>query len=185
MLRLFVGIDVGEAARAALAELLPSLREASPSSKWVREENLHLTVVFLGSVEEARVPLYAAALDRAVRGHHPLSLRLHGGGAFGGRGRPRVLWAGLDGEVSSLERLQISVEQAMVPLGHPALDRDYHPHVTLSRARDPRGDRTLAGCVERLAALHPAPVEVSSVVLYRSHTGTGGAKYEALHAARV
>lgn len=216
MPRLFVGIEPGEAARAALSGALPALRAVSPSSKWVAEENLHLTVAFLGSVADEGIGPLREALDRAAAGHAPVALRLAGGGAFGSRGRPRVLWAGvageqvaetpgtertagperiagagagaevaLDPELARLHALHGSVASALRTLGHALEARPYHPHITLARARDMRGDRPLTGCVALLASLPPAPIRVDELVLYESHTGRGGSKYEALHRARL
>lgn len=188
MPRLFAGIDAGDAVRSAVGEVLPRLRELSPRSKWVPVENLHLTVVFLGSVEEARLPLYVRALDEAVRGHAAVTLRMKGGGAFGSRGRPRVLWAGVEG-VESLRALHADAERLFEGLGHAKETRVWSPHLTLARARDPHGDRELAACVpvleEALSASGPqasaVPLPVTELVLFQSHTGPGGARYEAVH----
>lgn len=192
MPRLFVGIDAGDAVREALGGLMPRLRALSPRSKWVPVENLHLTVVFLGSVEDGRVGEYIAAMDRAGEGHRPLTFRLGGAGAFGARSRPRVLWAGVagpEGALEALRALHADVERAFEGLGHPPETRTYSPHLTLARARDMRGDHELAACVPVLEeALSPSggaaagvPLPVTELVLFQSHTGPGGARYEPLH----
>ncbi len=192
MPRLFVGIDAGDAVRRAVDEVLPRLRALSPRSKWVPVENLHLTVVFLGSVDDGRVSESIAALDRAVEGHAARTFRLEGGGTFGARARPRVLWAGVAGREGALEALRAlhaDVERAFEGLGHAPETRTYSPHLTLARARDMRGDRELAACVPVLEEALPGagadaagvPLPVTELVLFQSHTGPGGARYEPLH----
>ena len=109
--------------------------------KWVRPENIHLSVKFLGDVDDARESELRDALRRAAgnRGTpRPLTLQISGFGVFPDYRRPHVLWAGVTPE-PGLELLQHAVEQAFAPLGFPTEARAFRPHVTLARAaRDAR-----------------------------------------------
>jgi RNA 2',3'-cyclic 3'-phosphodiesterase len=143
--------------RRKLWDALGSLRarEKLPV-KWVRPENIHLSVKFLGEVDDAREPELRSALQEAAgrRGTpRPLTLQISGFGVFPDYRRPHVLWAGVTPE-PGLELLQHSVEQAFAPLGFPTEARAFRPHVTLARAtRDarPRDFQDLEATMTKIA----------------------------------
>jgi 2'-5' RNA ligase len=108
------------------------LSPACAKVKWVEEENIHLTVKFLGDVADKDVP----AIKEALAGvpFAPMVFRISGFGAFPGMDRPRVIWAGLEpGEV--IVELHEEVESALTGLGFQK-DRDFSPHLTIGRVRD-------------------------------------------------
>lgn len=115
--------------------------------KWVRPENIHLSVKFLGDVDESRESELRSALQRAAGGRfepRPLTLQISGFGVFPDYHRPHVLWAGVTPD-PALELLQHGVEQAFEPLGFPAEARAFRPHVTLARASRDARPRDFAG----------------------------------------
>ena len=174
---------MGEEARGALGAAIEKLRRRSPDAKWVPAENLHATLVFLGWIEEDRVESLRRRLDEVGSRHPPAMLRLAGGGTFGSKKRPRVLFAALEGEVETLAGAHADLEKAMTPFGYQPESRPYHPHVTLARARDPRGDAAFVECAEALAELPRLAVPVGEIVLYQSTLQRSGARYSALHRA--
>ena len=182
-MRLFLGIDVGEEARRVLGEAMDRMRRRAPDGKWVPGENLHATLVFLGWIEEERVESLRRALDEVGSRHPAATLQLAGGGTFGTKKRPRVLFAALEGEVERVAQMQADLESAMTAFGYQPEKRPYRPHVTLARARDPRGDAALAGCVDGLAGLPRLPVGVGEIVLYQSALQRSGARYSVVHRA--
>jgi 2'-5' RNA ligase len=163
--RLFVALDLPDPVRADLAALVERLRaEAPPGLRWPAPERWHLTVAFLGDVDDAR---QAALLPRLARvaGRHPaLPLQVAGGGRFDGR----VLWAGLDGDTQALGRLAASVAAQARHAGVPMEDRPYRAHLTLARSDRPRDLRPL---VERLAAYRGPRWTADAVHLVRSDLG--------------
>lgn len=126
-----------------------------------------------------------AALDVVTRRHAPLMLEVGAGGGFGSPRRPRVLWANVRGETERIARLHHDVEEAMTAFGLQKEARAYHPHVTLARAHDPRGDVTLGSCVESLQGLDFLPLPVHALVLMQSETRPAGARYTAIHRATL
>src|SRR3954467_352765 len=103
--RLFVAVDLGEAVRRALDQLQRELKPLARDARWAAPENAHLTLAFLGSMEEALVPQLSGALGAVAAEAAPLQLHLQGGGAFGSSKRPRVLWVGVEGDVAPLQAL--------------------------------------------------------------------------------
>src|SRR5262245_17265160 len=93
--RLFVAVDVGDEVRRHVVEVIDRLRAKALDSRWVRDDGLHVTLAFLGSVEEERLPSIEQALAHAAKSRTPLMLHVAGGGTFGTKSHPRVLWVAL------------------------------------------------------------------------------------------
>ena len=156
--------------------------------KWVRAENIHLSLKFLGEVADARVPELRAALQRAAGTRsepRPLALQIGGFGVFPDYDRPRVLWAGVTPD-AGLELLQHSVEQAFAPLGFPTEARPFRPHVTLARAARDARPRDFAGLEQMLTGLEfEATVTVADVDLMESTLQRDGPVYHVRYHERL
>jgi 2'-5' RNA ligase len=173
--------------RQELWDALASLRErrAGLPVKWVRPENIHLSLKFLGEVEDNREPELVAALQRAAGSGNeprpeprPLTLQITGFGVFPDYHRPRVLWAGVTPD-PGLELLQHGVEQAFAPLGFPTEARAFRPHVTLGRAGRDARPRDFSGLEEILAGTNfDATVTVTEVDLMQSTLQPNGPVYQ-------
>lgn len=162
-MRLFIGIPIPSEIAASLADAARSL---SDSWRISRAENLHVTLVFLGSVDEVRVAEIEDSLGTVKRKQFELAW-----GGFGGF--PGVLFAEVV-RTQALLDLQNEVAQRMSALGFRLEDRPYHPHVTLARSRGRERIRTTL-------AIAPPPFTVREFVLYRSTPGAGGSQYDRLH----
>lgn len=176
--RLFVAVDLGAAVRDRVARAIGLARLAAPRARWVPADGVHLTLVFLGAVAGDRVPAIAAAIGRAAARHRAMEINVHGAGTFGRSSSPRVLWLGVDGEVRALTSLQRDVAGELEAIGFPREERAFAPHLTLARAREERGDASLATAAERLGAFDAGSALVSTVRLVQSHLGPGGARYD-------
>lgn len=170
MLRLFVGIELPDAVRQALAEL----REAHPAARWHGPEQLHLTLSFIGQVEQARVQSIAQAL---VDPPGPsFELAVQGVGYCGSPERPRIVWAGVAGS-APLHRLQQQVEARLLPLGLQLDERPYTPHITLARVRQ---GLPLQAFLQRHGALALPAFTVEHICLFLSNGGERGVRYQVL-----
>jgi 2'-5' RNA ligase len=136
-IRSFVAIELPEQVRAALAKLQEEMKGTGGEGvKWVGAGRIHLTLKFLGNVEETRTPPLVQALTRACERSAPFELALSGPGVFPGPSRPRVAWVGLSGGVEKLLHLQEGVEKALSPFAFPREERAFTPHLTLARLRE-------------------------------------------------
>jgi 2'-5' RNA ligase len=139
--RLFVAAWLPPAAADEAAEIIGRLRDRGVDARWVPRGNLHVTLRFLGDVDEELVAVTADALPEAVRGIAPFELRLSGLGAFPPRGEPRVAWIGVDAGVEELGRLAVRAEKALLRaavLSAPD-PRPFRAHVTIGRPKRPGG----------------------------------------------
>ena len=184
--RLFVCLELPSADREALGAMQGRLRKEGARVSWVSPGNIHLTLVFLGDIDEGRVSTIAGALDRAVDGVGSFEIRLGGTGGFPSLNRPRVLWVGVDGALERLRSLRARVARELSAVGCSGDSKPFSPHLTIGRVRDDR-DPALRRVTSSLAAEQITfdSFSVSEVILMRSELGPQGSRYTPLHRARL
>ena len=178
--RLFLAVDPNPEIIAQFEQTIAQLRLVAPHARWVRAEKLHVTLVFLGDVEQAQIATIRDIMHSVVALHDPFQLRFAHGGSFGETKHPRVLWAGIGGDMMALRALQKTLADKLEPLGFKPEHREYAPHLTLARSADPRGDESLVDCRNKLAERTFGETLIREVVLYESVQGTSGSTYAAL-----
>ena len=141
-------------------------------------DNYHLTLKFLGSVDEARLAEIAAAIGGAVTAVEPFDIAVRGLGAFPTVDRARVLWAGVSAGASPLAALADAVEGRLAALGFAREARAFSAHVTLGRVREARRNPTLAEALTRAAHVELGSARVDHVRLMQSRLSPQGARYE-------
>jgi 2'-5' RNA ligase len=183
MTRLFVAVGLPNSVVAAAAETSSSLRACLPagiSVRWVTPANMHLTVRFLGNVDDGRVPAIVEAL-RPPLGVAPFDVELDRCGVFPRSGAPRVIWIGLSDGVASLRAMHEQLNDRLEPLGLPPEARDFSVHLTLARIKDaPSGSsRDARACV---ASVQPPRIRwrVTTATTFQSLLSPKGATYQRL-----
>ena len=169
MLRLFVGIEFPPELKLRLSLLCTGV----PGAKWVDAGNFHLTLRFIGDIDES----LAADVDEAlaqVRARR-FALRLAGTGVFGGD-RPHALWVGVERD-PDLVKLRDKIEQALIRAGLAPERRKFAPHVTLARLRDAEV-AGLAGFLSVQARFRADPLPVDHFSLIASFPTKAGSVYE-------
>ncbi|HEY2129130.1 MAG TPA: RNA 2',3'-cyclic phosphodiesterase [Streptosporangiaceae bacterium] len=167
-MRLFVAVAIPDEVAGELEGAVAPFRAAWPGLRWTRREAWHLTLAFLGEVNEAVVAQLMPRLERAAARHPSLSLALGGAGTFPGAARARVLWTGVQGERRGLGALAASVAAGARRAGAPPAEegRRFQPHLTLARCRAPVDARAL---VAGLSAYAGSPWTAQQIYLIRSH----------------
>lgn len=176
-MRLFVAIAPPAAALAELSAAVDPLRQRAPDLRWTSTPAWHLTLAFLGEVDEATVPELSTRLERAARRHPPQRLAIAGGGAFPSPARARVVWAGFSADDHALAALAASVAAGARRAGAPPPDerRKYRPHLTLARCKAPAD---ISGLTQELAGFRGSPWVADSIHLVRSYLTGGAPRYE-------
>lgn len=176
-MRLFVAIEPPAGVLTELAAAIEPLQAAVPELRWTSRNAWHLTLAFLGDVDEGVLPELTARLERASRRHPPQLLAIEGGGAFPSPARARVLWAGIRADDRALASLAASVAAGARRAGAPPPDegRRYRAHLTLARCRQPTN---VAALTAALAGLSTADWTARSVHLVRSQLGGKEPQYE-------
>lgn len=175
--RLFVALDGGPAIAAAISRAVVGERPHAPRASWTADTAAHITLVFLGNVPDERLQSVRAAVREAAHRHPPLTLSVQGAFVFGHPTHPRTLWAGVDGDLEPLLALTADLRGALVPIGFEPETREFHPHLTLARARGRGGDPDLARCAARLRDHAFGVVHARAVTLYRSQLLPSGARH--------
>jgi RNA 2',3'-cyclic 3'-phosphodiesterase len=169
MLRLFVGIEFPPELKLHLS----LLQSGVAGAKWVDPGNFHLTLRFIGEVDEGTAADVDESLSRLKA--RRFSLQLCGAGVFG-NGKPRQLWVGVERE-PALATLQGKIEQALIRAGLPPEPRKFAPHVTLARLREPKRD-DIQRFLAANAQFRAEPLRVDRFSLIASYPTKAGSVYE-------
>jgi RNA 2',3'-cyclic 3'-phosphodiesterase len=170
-MRLFVAIEPPPEALTELAAVVEPLRLAAPELRWAGRETWHLTLAFLGEVDEGVLPDLSTRLERAAGRHPSQRLGIDGGGAFPTVARARVIWAGIRADDRALAALAASVAAGARRAGASPPDegRKYRPHLTLARCRRPAD---VAHLVQALAGFTGSEWTATGISLMVSHLGS-------------
>ena len=182
-MRLFVALEIPSEVRNVLVALIDELSPVQPSSarskvRWVRMENLHVTLKFIGETPAENLDSIQTALS-AVRSDRPVELRFCGLGCFPGEKRPRVLWAGMD-TPPNLVSLAGEIEERLEKLGVERERRAFTPHLTLARFDPPGISEKLRNKVHEHAARDFGSLRTSEFHLIQSKLKPTGAEYTTL-----
>jgi 2'-5' RNA ligase len=180
-MRVFVAINLSQNEKGRLETAARPLFESRFPMRWVEAPNVHLTLKFLGEVNEDRLPELFAALNDAAAGQGSFEMAVNGFGAFPSLRRPRVAWAGIEAN-PRLSDLQQRVETALAALGFERERRGFHPHLTLGRARKHARSNEFKGFDELVSQLsYEDAFRVTAVDVMRSQLKPDGAVYSVIH----
>jgi 2'-5' RNA ligase len=181
-MRLFVALEIPADVRENLAALIKSLRATSPQTRWVRPENLHVTLKFIGEMPETKLAAIRTALA-GVRSERALTLDFRGLGFFPNEKHPRVFWAGIEAS-PNLKTLAADIDGATEKLGIPREQRPFSPHLTLARFEPSRLQETLRAAIRENAGREFGSLRTSQFHLIESKLKPSGAEYTTVESFR-
>lgn len=176
--RIFIAIELPSSVRQKLKAHIDRLRSALPDvhASWVREENLHLTLKFLGDTPITKVEALGQAAQRAATTVFPFEINVEGCGAFPPKGQPRVLWVGLGDPSGQLASVRTALEAECADAGFPREKRPFHPHLTIARIRKPHDSRHLAAAHKEMG-FDRETVRASELAVIRSELRSEGSRH--------
>ena len=180
-MRCFVAIDIDDRLRGQIDKLQREFKKRLKNQvgiKWVRPELIHLTLKFLGDVEETRAEEIDQTLESVCMGHKSFELEFSTVGSFGRP--PKVLWLGIEKAISELEKLIQDIEQAFEELGFEKEQRPFSPHLTIARVKERRPDRQLLEIIDGFGKIDANAIKVDSVCFYKSQLTSDGPVYTLL-----
>lgn len=182
-MRAFFCLDLDRETKTHLADQVRPLKRLPVNVKWVPPENMHITMVFLGDVDDGLVPDLEVAARQALDEtglDGPIDVTLDRLGAFPHVHKPRVVWAGCTSDPEPVEHLAKSLESALEPLGFEPEDRPFTTHVTLGRVKErgrSQGLRELTEAIENHDPFH-YDLRISQLTLMQSQLGPKGPMYD-------
>lgn len=176
--RTFIGVDIGDAIRASAAALQKELSKGGAGVKWAAPEAMHVTLLFLGEVDDRELHAVCRAVKGVAATEPPFALRVAGVGAFPTPRRPKVVWAGMTEGAEPLRRLYTALEEQMLELGcYRKEERGYTPHLTLGRVKGDADPAALAAEIPKRAAWDGGRTTVDEVLVFGSELTRDGPVY--------
>lgn len=180
-IRAFVAIEISDTARAACAELIQRMRPVPARVTWVRAENLHLTLRFLGDISSDQSATLAARIQPELAPLSSFDATLRGVGVFPHPRRPSVIWTGFESANNDVAAIQPIIEQAASAIGLTPETRPFVAHVTLGRVRRESQKGSVFSALESVNPFATDAFTVDAVSLFSSELTPQGAHYTRLH----
>jgi 2'-5' RNA ligase len=179
-LRTFIALELPTAVHHLLEKLQRELKSVRLRARWVRSENIHLTLKFLGNINPGDINQIGVVISEAAEKSAPLRLSVQGIGFFPGIKRPRVVWVGLGGQVQQLIELQLTLANKLEPFGFPKDKRPFKGHLTLGRIKEAVSPKTIRRIIQEYADFGTQEFTAGQIILYKSDLRPSGAVYTPL-----
>ncbi len=180
MIRTFIAIELPEEIIYTISKVQEEIKSYGLKIRWVRPENIHLTLKFLGDIQEADTEKVARAVSESVTGYHPISIAVKGIGVFPGIKRPRVIWLGISKQLDLLTGLQKTLDEKLEAIGFPKEKRPFRGHLTLGRIKDKIDPKRLNDVLKEFNKFESEHFFADRIILYKSELKPKGAVYTKL-----
>jgi 2'-5' RNA ligase len=182
-LRAFIAIELPAPVRQAVAAVQECLKSEGVRLRWVRPENIHLTLKFLGQTPVDAVDALSCTLDAAAQATAPFELAIQGLGAFPGIRRPKVVWTGVGGDLAALQQLHRKIDSSVAAVDRrrfPEDNRPFKAHLTLGRVKGRIDSRPLSEAVQKCRGPRDSGLRVAQFGLIKSVLTPQGPRYTTL-----
>jgi len=187
-MRTFIAISLPEEIKGYLGQVQEKLKLSAADVKWVQAGNIHLTLKFLGEIDEEKLREVSGILNDTAKGKGTFKINLSSLGAFPKIAYPRVIWAGIDKGDNEVGQIALELEEKLSKIGIPAEDRPFSSHITLGRVRSASNRHRLVKDLTALADnFAPQGLEFTAdkITLFKSTLTPKGPVYEALNEASL
>ncbi len=179
MKRIFTAIDISDEARRKVSGYIENFRGEFPNIRvgWEKPEKIHLTLKFLGDVDEKQLQNLIEAVEKSAREISGFKLQIAETGVFPSPKNARILWLGIKDKGENLPKLNEISESECEKIGFPKEKRNFKAHLTIARLREPQKSRELAG-THLQNGFEPIEFEVSQITIYESELQPTGSIYK-------
>ncbi len=184
MVRSFIAVDIPGSVRDKLDDLLDKLKRSQADVKWVKSKSIHITLKFLGNIEEARLPKIKEIIGKVAENIKPFTVSIEGTGAFPNDRRPRVLWVGVQKGSETLTHLAEDLDSQLTSLGFEREKRSYSPHLTLGRVRSSKNIDTVIDVMHSMR-FQAGDFLNETILLMKSDLRPDGAVYTVLEKIKL
>jgi len=183
--RAFIAIELKVETIAFIQKFQDGLRSYGLKARWITPENIHLTLKFLGDINNQDVKKAGDALISATGENAAIRLRAKGIGIFPGVKRPRIIWAGTAGQTKELLNLQKNLDEKLQTFGFPKEKRPFKGHLTIARIKKKIDAKRLIDAMKEFSGFESKTFMVDEVVLFKSELKPSGAVYTKLMSAAL
>ncbi len=184
-LRTFIAVEIPENIISGIRDLQQDLKAYGVDIRWIRPENIHLTLKFLGDVPAADIDNIFGAISGTAEGISSIPLQAKGIGVFPGVKRPRVLWVGLTGQLELLTRLQKILDANLKDIGFPPEKRPFKGHLTIGRIKTKMDSKIFVDALMAFRSFESETFVADRIVLFKSELKPSGAVYTDLASATL
>ncbi len=178
-MRTFIAIELPQELTSQIDQLQTVLRKTSADVSWVKPQNVHITLKFLGEVREEKIEEVYQATEQSVKELRKFQVNLQGLGGFPNMKRPRVIWIGVEKGKEVLAQVYPKVEEEFFRIGFAKENRDFTPHLTIGRVKSPKNLERLAVEINQ-TKFQTEEFEIKDVVVMKSTLLPTGAVYTPL-----
>ena len=179
-IRTFIAIEIDPAIQESLNNLQLELKKSGADVKWVKKDNIHLTLKFLGDTSEENIATISTLLARSTGFLPSFSVGITEAGAFPGIENPRVIWAGVHDPQETIAKIARSLEENLASIGFVKEERDFDPHITLGRVRTSLNKFNLVKSLKSLKMPPDLLLPIEKITLFKSTLTPQGPIYEVL-----
>ena len=180
-IRSFLAFELPPDIKSMVKRVSEDVRRSELNLKWVKVDNIHLTMVFMGNIRSENVQAIGEKIEDVCLGFDPFEISLQGLGVFPHTRRPRVLWLGLEMETERISSFRNNLQDRLLAFGIKEEKRAFTPHLTLGRFNRPdRGDSLLGDIISRYKELNGPVCRLEELVMFKSELRPGGAEYTKL-----
>jgi len=184
-MRSFIAIALNEDLKAELAGLQSFLKASGADVKWVQKDNIHITLKFLGDVQEERISFVKTALDDIAEKNRTFEIALGGIGAFPKPSFPKVIWVGMQKGSAESSGLAKMIEERLERIGFSKEERPFRSHVTIGRVRSPKHTEALQEKMLTARLKHALIQKVTTITLFKSQLTSQGPIYTVIHESNL
>jgi len=187
-IRTFIAIELPDNIIDAIGNMQKKIKRYGLKMRWVKPENIHITLKFLGDINPEMIQSIESCLEQTCKKNNPIQLLSKGIGVFPGLKRPRVLWAGIDGDTDILKKLQQSLDDLLSTTGIAKEKRPFKGHLTIGRFKGERfkgqtDSKKLIAVIREFSEFETKPFTADKIILFKSELKPDGAAYSKLATA--
>lgn len=183
-IRLFIAIKLPSKIIDGLKKIQDELKNGNNMVAWVKPENIHLTIKFLGDISEDKVDLIAGLLKAAIAENRSFDISVKGLGVFPTMDNPRVVWVGVEDD-KNLSRIYDELENGLSAIGFKKEERPFKPHLTIGRIKFLKDKKGFKQRLEKAASINLGKFEAANICIFQSKLTPDGAVYTKLKEATI
>ena len=184
-IRAFIAIPLDSNIQHSIEHIQDHLKQTNNDVKWVKPENIHITLKFLGDVKQEQINSVKGALAIFTQNMRPFEVELSRLGAFPNIDRPRTLWVSLNDSKQRLSRIAVSLEKALDKIGFQGDQKSFSPHITIGRIRSSKNIDALSQSASNYQISENCTQTISKIILFQSTLCSEGPIYKSLYQIKL